>query len=84
MAAVREYMSRIQPQLAADARFREVQLLGYSASYIRHPYIPVLGQVASQQDWEALERFIRESKPPVAISVRTVLVGTNHEPAQIK
>ena len=84
MAAVREYMSRVQPQLAADPRFQEVQLLGYSASYIRQPYIPVLGSVASQQDWDALDRFVRESKPPVFISVRTVSVETNQDPEKTK
>jgi hypothetical protein len=84
MAAVKDYVARVQPQLAADPRFQEVQLLGYSASYIRHPYIPVLGRVSSQQDWDALDRFIRESKPPVFISVRTVFVETNREPEKTK
>ncbi len=64
MAAVREYVNRVQPQLAADPRFKDVRLLGYSCDYITHPYIPVDGTVPSQQDWEALEQFIRTSRPP--------------------
>ena len=86
-AAVREYMSRVQPQLEADPRFRDVHLFGYSCDYVRHPYIPVMGRVPSQKAWDALDSFIRESKPPVFISVRTVWIGTNdidQKPAQIK
>jgi hypothetical protein len=84
MAAVTDYVARVQPQLTADVRFSEVQLLGYSASYIRHPYIPVLGRVSSQEDWDALDRFIRDSNPPVYISVRTVRIGPDGEPAIIE
>ena len=83
-AAVREYMGRVQPQLVADPRFSDVHLLGYSCDYIRRPYIPVTGSVASQKDWDALDSFIRESKPPVFISVRTVWIGSNQEPAKTR
>jgi hypothetical protein len=83
-AAVQEYMSRVQPQLLANPRFRDVQLLGYSCDYIRYPYIPVVGHVASQKDWDALDSFIRDSKPPVFISVRTVGIDTNQEPEHAK
>jgi hypothetical protein len=86
-AAVGEYMSRVQPQLAADTRFQDVRLLGYSCDDVRHPYIPVMGRVASQEDWDALASFIRESKSPVFISVHTVWIGTNEmdlKPAQFK
>jgi len=79
MTAVREYVGRVQPQLAADSRFKDVRLLGYSCDYVTHPYIPVDGSVASQQDWQALDDFIRASKPPVFISVRTVFVAPSGE-----
>src|SRR5690242_14887344 len=79
MTAVREYIGRVQPQLLADHRFKDVQLLGYSCDYIRYPYIPVMGRVASQKDWDALDSFIRDSKPPVFISVENVGIGTNQE-----
>ena len=83
IAAVREYVNRVQPQLAADSRFKNVRLLGYSCDdSVKHPYIPVTGTVASQPDWEALESFIRDSKPPVFLSVRTVGIGQNNEPAR--
>jgi hypothetical protein len=82
MATVREFINRVQPQLVADPRFKGVQLLGYSCDYIMHPYIPVDGTVASRQDWQALESFIRASKPPVFISVRTVRVASSEETAQ--
>ncbi len=48
MAAVREYVSRVQPQLDADPRFKDVRLLGYGCDYIMHPYMPVLGTVPTQ------------------------------------
>ncbi|MBX7212049.1 MAG: hypothetical protein K1X78_27330 [Verrucomicrobiaceae bacterium] len=72
--AVHEYITRIQPQLAADGRFAGVRLLGYSCDYVSHPYIPVSGHVRSQSDWDALQRFIQESKAPAFITVRTVAI----------
>jgi hypothetical protein len=44
-AAVQEYMSRIQPQLLADPRFKKVEILGYSCDSIRYPYMPIFGSV---------------------------------------
>ena len=84
MAAVRDFISRVQPQLLADPRFKDVKLDGYSCDYIRYPYIPTHGWVSSQQDWDALDRFIRESKPPVFISVGNVAIDTNRETLQAK
>jgi hypothetical protein len=81
-AAVQEYVDQVQPQLAADSRFREVTLLGCRAStilYSYHPYMPVMGRVASKKDWEALDMFIRESKPPVFTSVRTVWIEADED-----
>jgi hypothetical protein len=83
-AAVGDYIARVQPQLLADHRFNDVHLLGYGCDYIRYPYIPVIGHVVSQKDWDALDSFICESKPPVFISVRTVVIGTNQELFQAK
>jgi hypothetical protein len=83
-AAVRDYITRVQPQLLADQRFKDVQLLGYSCDYIRYPYIPTWGRVRSQKDWDALDSFIRESKPPVFISVRMVGIDTNQEKLETK
>jgi len=84
VAAVREYVSRVQSQLLADPRFKDVRLLGYSCDYVTHPYIPVAGTVPTQQDWDALQGFIRNSKSPVFISVRSVYIGSNQEPAKIQ
>jgi extradiol dioxygenase family protein len=84
MAAVREYVSRVQPQLDADPRFKDVRLLGYSCDYIMHPYMPVLGTVPTQRDWEALGSFIRDSKPPFHVTLNIVYIGSNQEPPSIK
>ncbi len=78
MAAVGSYINRLQPALAADPRFKEVRLLGYSCDYLVHPYIPVTGRVATPQDYKALETYIHASKPPIFLSVKTIEIGTNH------
>jgi hypothetical protein len=83
-AAVRDYISRVQPQLLANSQFKDVELLGYSCDYIRYPYIPVVGRVASQKDWDALDRFIRQSRPPVFISVSTVGIDTHQETSRAR
>jgi hypothetical protein len=83
MAAVRDYINRVQPQLLADSRFKDVRLLGYSDDYIMHPYMPVLGTVQTQQDRKALEDFIRASKPPVYIAL-AVGITSNQEPSSTK
>jgi hypothetical protein len=83
MAAVQKYIARIQPQLASDSRFKDVHLLGYSCSHIMHPYIPVTGTVPTQQDWEALRIFFRDSGPPVFMSVKSVSIGPTQKPPRL-
>jgi hypothetical protein len=80
--AVRDYIARVQPVLAADPRFKEVRLLGYSCDdNVMYPYIPVSGTVPSQTDWEALNHLIQTSKPPVSISLFVVrVVATDRSP----
>jgi hypothetical protein len=74
MAAVQEYITRLQPQIASDSRFQEVRLLGYNGDDPSKPYIPTTGTVRSEQDWTSLDSFIHNSKPPIPISTRSVLV----------
>jgi len=58
------YIQRMQAQLQADARFKEVRLIGYSDDYILFPYIPVGGSVASEEDLAELKRRLKASNPP--------------------
>ncbi len=83
MAAVREYIIRVQPILAADSRFKDVRLLGYSCDNVMHPYMPILGTVQSQKDWEALNCIIQTSKPPVSIWVASVFVVPDQAPPKV-
>ncbi len=73
-AAVREYLGRIQPQLAGDLRFADVDFLGYRCDDGSHPYIGMRGTVASRRDWDALDTLIRTSNPPLAPSMQMVLI----------
>ncbi len=69
-AAVRDWINRVQTQLLADPRFKDVQLFGYCCDDdVRYPYIPVLGWVADKKDWDALDRFIQKSEPPAYINM---------------
>ena len=76
-AAVRDYIGRVQPQLSADERFKDIHLLGYHCDCIRYRLIKIDGHVASQQDKDALDSFIQASKPPLYVPVGVVEVGTN-------
>ena len=58
------YIQRMQAQLQADARFKEVRLIGYSDDYILFPYIPVGGSVASEEDLAELKRRLKALNPP--------------------
>ncbi len=82
-AAVREYINRVQPMLAADPRFKEVRLVGYSCDNVMYPYIPVFGTVPSQEDWEALGNLIRTSKPPASISLGLVRAVPEHRTPKV-
>jgi hypothetical protein len=77
-AAVRQYIGRVQPMLAADPRFKEVRFMGYSCDNVMYPYMPIFGTVSSQEDWDALDNLIRTCKPPVSIWVREVRVVPDH------
>jgi len=79
-AAVREYTTRVRPMLAADPRFKDVQLMGYSCDNVMYPYMPIFGKVSSQEDWDALDNLIQTCKPPVAIWVRSVRVAPEQSP----
>jgi hypothetical protein len=76
--AVREYITRVRPILAADSRFKDVRLMGYSCDSVWSPYIPIDGTVPSQNDWNALNNIIQTSKPPVSIWVPSVRVVPDH------
>lgn len=82
-AAVREYITRVQPLLAADSRFKEVRLMGYSCDNVMYPYMPIFGTVLSQKDWDDLNRIIQTSKPPVSIWVPSVRVVPDHPPPKV-
>ncbi|WP_395747535.1 hypothetical protein [Prosthecobacter sp.] len=58
------YIQRMQAQLRADARFKEVRLIGYSCDFILFPYIPVGGSVASEEDRKELNRLLKAGHPP--------------------
>ena len=77
-AAVRDYIARVQTILAADSRFKEVRLMGYSCDNVMYPYMPIFGTVSSQRDWDDLNRIIQTSKPPVSIWVPSVRVAPDH------
>jgi hypothetical protein len=82
VAAVREYVSKINPQLAGDLRFEEVSLLGYRCEDGARAYIGLGGTVSSQDDWDALNTLITDSHPPIVANVQTVLIrrpATNFE-----
>jgi hypothetical protein len=73
-AAVREYITRVQPILAADSRFKNVRLMGYSCDNVLYPYMPIFGTVPSKEDWDALNYLIQTSKPPVSTWMGSVRV----------
>jgi hypothetical protein len=76
-AAVLDYIARVQPQLSADERFKDVHLLGYLGIPFRYRLIKIDGHVASQKDKDALNVFIRESKPPLDVAVGVVRIVAN-------
>jgi hypothetical protein len=80
--AVREYITKVQPILAADARFKYVKLLGYSCDNVLYPYMPVSGKVRSKNDWGTLNYLIQTSKSPVSISLGTVRVALDRTPSK--
>ena len=57
------YIARMQTLLAAEPRFQKVQMLGYSCDYILFPYIPVHGDVSTEQDRQDLDRLLKSSSP---------------------
>lgn len=77
-AAVRAYITRVQPILAADFRFKDVRLMGYSCDNVMYPYMPISGTVSSQKDWDTLNNLIQTSKPPVSAWVGSVRVISDH------
>ena len=77
-AAVREYIKRVQPILAADSRFKNVRLMGYSCDNVMYPYMPISGTVPSKRDWDDLNHVIQTSRPPVSIWVPSVRVAPDH------
>jgi hypothetical protein len=82
-AVVRAFITRVQPILAADSRFKDVRLMGYSCDNVMYPYMPIFGTVPSQKDWIALNDIIQTSKPPVSIWVRSVQVLSDHAPPKV-
>jgi hypothetical protein len=77
-AAVREYVTRVRPKIAADPRFQDIRLMGYSCDNVLYPYMPIFGTVSSQENRDALNNLIQTSKPPVTISVRHVRVSQDN------
>lgn len=82
-AAVRDYIARVQPILAADSRFKEVRLMGYSCDNVMYLYMPIFGTVPSQRDWDALNYLIQTSKPPVFTWVGSVRVVRDHSSPKV-
>lgn len=68
------YARRMQSELRADSRFKEVRLLGYSNDFILAPYIPVAGSVESDEDLGELNRILRESRSPAFVWAGSWLV----------
>lgn len=74
-SAVLKYIARVQPQLSADQRFKDVHLVGYLGVPFRYRLIEMDGHVASQGDKDALEVFISGTKPPLDVTVGIVEIG---------
>jgi hypothetical protein len=73
-----DYADRLRAQIHADPRFNDVHVLGYSDSYVLLPYVPIVGKVATEEDWQVLEGLVRASHPPVKADV-CVFVGAPPE-----
>src|ERR1044071_7461036 len=74
---VAAYMSRVQPLLSADPRFKHVKFGGYRNSGAFDPWLPVSGNVSNAETKRALDTFIQASQPPVRVSLP--LLGTNED-----
>ena len=70
-----EHAALLKPTLAADARFRDVDLLSMTA---RGGCLQVTGEVPTKADVETLRSIITRSNPPVEVLFH---VSAKEEPA---
>jgi hypothetical protein len=64
MARAADHIKLLQPRLAQDSRFRDIQLMPYTAE---GGSLMIQGEVASDADRSDLERVVRDSHPPVKV-----------------